>query len=181
MELTPSGLSDFTKSAYRTDSSNKIQQPPSLLPRNGCKKKYSPKILIARNWEGNLTQLSPLRKDFNHQKTPQCSTHPHVSSICCWPLEEDVALRIKETKAFCMQIDLRCWFTHLTSMLLAGSRRQNAQIREILHHSIKMIRLLVQKRRGRHPQISSGSTCCLQSLSKVSKSLLYTATVITVA
>lgn len=45
-----------------------------------------------------------------------------------------------------------------------------------------MFRLLVQWRTGRYPQIScSKGTCLLQHLSKVSKSLLYTARVIMIA
>lgn len=148
----------------------------------GVGKKYFLKILIVRSWEGNLTQLSPPRKYSNHQKIPRCPRHPSFLPICCWPLEEHVALWTKETKAFCMQIVLRCRFTHLGPMLLAGSRGQHAQTTETLHHPTKTFRLLVQLRRGRHLHISRcKGTCFLRSLSKVSKSLLYTARVIIIA
>lgn len=67
-------------------------------------------------------------------------------------------------------------------MLLTGSRGQHAQTTETLNHPTKMFRLLVQLGTGRHLQISHcKGTRFLQSLSKVSKGLLYTPRVIIVA
>lgn len=61
-------------------------------------------------------------------------------------------------------------------MLLAGSRRRHTETTETFNHPTKMFRLLVLKKRGRHPQISCcKGTCFLQSPNKVSISLLYTA------
>lgn len=137
---------------------------------------------MARSWDGNLTQLSPPCKYSNHQKIPHCPRGPPFLSHLLLTSRRGVALRTKETKAFCVQIDFRCWFTHSRPMLLAGSRGQHTQTTETLNHPTKMFRLLVQLRRGRHLQISHcRGTCFLQSLSKVSKSLLYTARVIIAA
>lgn len=58
-------------------------------------------------------------------------------------------------------------------MLLAGSRRQHSQTTETFNHPTKMFRLLMLKRRGRHPQISCcKGTCFLQSPNKVSTSFI---------
>lgn len=89
-----------------------------------------------------------------------------------------MALGIKGTKVLCVQIDIRCRFTHSGPTLLAASRGQQVQTTEILNHPTKRFRLLVQFSRGRHLHISR---CFFQTLSKVSKNLLYTARVITVA
>lgn len=77
VELNPSGLSDFTKSAYRTRNPNtKHSSHLCFSLEMGVGKKYLLKILMARSWEGILMQLSPLCKYYNHQKIPRCPRRP---------------------------------------------------------------------------------------------------------
>lgn len=154
MELTPSGLSEFTKSAYRTQNPNtKHSSHLRFSLEMGVGKKYLLKILMARSWEGNLTQLSPPCKYSNRQKIPHCPRGPPFLSHLLLTSRRGVALWTKETKAFCVQIDFRCRFTHSGPMLLAGSRGQHTQTTETLNHPTKTFRLLVHLRRGRHLQI----------------------------
>lgn len=163
MELTPSGLSEFTKSAYRTQNPNKAQQLPLLLPGNGCKEET-----LAQNPKGEK-----LRREFKAAPVPFLTQPPILSHLLL------TSRRACGTE-FRRQRHFACRLTSGTdshiSMLLAGFKGQHTQTTETLNHPTKMFRLLVLKRRGRHPQIS----CCkciwfLQNLNKVFTSLLYTA------